>query len=114
MTKEDNEILITSLIDIAINSDGSHYDIAKVVQAIYKNECNDFYKLRNDLSENIHKKFSERACYFNNLCYNENDEGKKEIYNKKALNANKICIKLKNSGFKGSIIKECKYLFMNN
>ena len=132
-----NEILnnsIIPLIDIAINSDGTHYDIAKVVQAVYKGEykainkdtwykydkekhrwikTKEGLKLRKELSEDIHKKFSDRACYFNNLVYNENDEGKKEIYNKKALIANKICIKLKQAGFKESIMKECKCLFID-
>ena len=45
--------------------------------------------------------------------YNENDEGRKEIYNKKSTTANKICIRLKQAGFKESIMKECKCLFID-
>ncbi len=118
--------------DNAINSDGTHYDIAKVIHAIYKNtykynknwykydkdkhrwiKTKEGLKLRKELSEDIHKKFMDRSSYFNNLMYNENDEGRKEIYNKKASTALKICNKLKQTEFKGSIIKECKCLFID-
>ena len=122
---------IISLIDLAICSEGNTYDISKVVKEIYKDEYKiinkNWYKydinsqkwikiieglnLRNSLSEDICKKFQERCIYFNNLLMNTTDEGQKELYNKKAQSALKISLKLKNSGFKDSIMKECKYLF---
>jgi hypothetical protein len=122
---------IISLIDLAICSEGNTYDIAKVVKEIYKDEYKiinkNWYKydinsqkwikiieglnLRNSLSEHIHKKFQERSIYFNNLLMNTTDEGQKNLYNKKAQSALKISLKLKNSGFKDNVMKECKYLF---
>jgi P4 family phage/plasmid primase-like protien len=132
-----NEIInntILPLIDIAINSEGAHYDVAKVVQAIYKGEykainketwykfdktCHRWIKtreglnLRKALSEDISKKFAERATYYNNLLMSTNDEGQKEVFNKKATAALKITLKLKTSGFKDSVMKECKCLFID-
>ena len=132
-----NEIInnsILPLIDIAIGSEGAHYDVAKVVQAIYKGEykainketwykydrnCHKWIKtreglnLRKALSEDICKKFQERSIYFNNLLMNTTDEGQKELYNKKAQSSLKISLKLKTSGFKDSVMKECKCLFID-
>jgi P4 family phage/plasmid primase-like protien len=132
-----NEIInnsILPLIDTALGSEGAHYDVAKVVQAIYKGEykavdkdswykfdknCHRWIKtreglnLRRALSEDICKKFLERAFHYNNLLMGCNDEGLKELYDKKAKAANKICLKLKTSGFKDSVMKECKCLFID-
>ena len=92
--KEDNlqkymEIInnqVLPLIDIAITSNGTHYDVAKVVQGIYKGEykaisgniwfkydkdkhrwirTKEGLKLKKELSEEICKKFLDRATYFN-------------------------------------------------
>jgi len=132
-----NEIInnsILPLIDTALGSEGAHYDVAKVVQAIYKGEykavdkdtwykfdknCHRWIKtreglnLRRALSEDICKKFNERGMHFNNLLMGCNDEGLKELYDKKAKSAIKICLKLKTSGFKDSVMKECKCLFID-
>jgi len=132
-----NEIInnsIIPLIDIAIGSEGAHYDVAKVVQGIYKGEYKainkeTWYKydknshrwiktreglnLRKALSEDICKKFMERSIYYNNMIMSTCDEGQKEIYNKKAISASKISLKLKTSGFKDSVMKECKCLFID-
>jgi len=132
-----NEIInnsITPLIDTAIGSEGAHYDVAKVVQGIYKGEYkainkDTWYKydknshrwiktreglnLRKALSEDICKKFMERGYYYNNMMMNTTDEGQKEVYSKKASSALKISLKLKTSGFKDSVMKECKCLFID-
>ena len=129
-----NELIdesIVPLIDMAIKTDGSHYDIAKVVQAQYKDEYKAvtkelWYKydkkkhrwiksreglnLRKTLSDEICRKFMERAQYFNTLSLA--DEANKEINNKRSTDALKISLKLKNAGFKDSIMKECKCLFI--
>ncbi len=132
-----NEIInnsIIPLIDVAISSDGAHYDIAKVVQAIFKGEykainkdtwykydkdkhkwvkTREGLKLRRELSEEIFKKFHDRACYYTNLMLTTTDNGQKEIYNKKSDQAIKISLKLKQAGFKESVMKECKCLFID-
>ena len=132
-----NEIInnsITPLIDTAIGSEGAHYDVAKVVQGIYKGEYkainkDTWYKydknthrwiktreglnLRKALSEDICKKFMERGIYYNNMMMTTSDEGQKEVYSKKAASASKISLKLKTSGFKDSVMKECKCLFID-
>jgi len=132
-----NEIInnsIIPLIDTAIGSEGAHYDVAKVVQGIYKGEYkainkDTWYKydknvhrwvktreglnLRKALSEDICKKFMERGIYYNNMMMSTSDEGQKEIYSKKAASASKISLKLKTSGFKDSVMKECKCLFID-
>ena len=132
-----NEIIDNSvlpLIDIAIGSEGAHYDIAKVVQAIYKGEYkainkDSWYKydrkthrwvktreglnLRKALSDDICRKFNERAIYFNQLMHTSSDEGLRGIYDKKGTQAQKIALKLKNSSFKDCVMKECKCLFID-
>jgi P4 family phage/plasmid primase-like protien len=132
-----NEIInnsIIPLIDTAIGSEGAHYDVAKVVQGIYKGEYkainkDTWYKydknvhrwvktreglnLRKALSEDICKKFMERGIYYNTMMMTTGDEGQKEIYSKKAASASKISLKLKTSGFKDSVMKECKCLFID-
>ena len=132
-----NEIInnqVLPLIDIAITNGGTHYDVAKVVQGIYKGEYkaingNIWYKydkekhkwvktreglkLKREFSEEICKKFSDRAMYFTQKAANTTDEGEKEIYNKKSATALKIAFQLKNTSFKENILKECKCLFVD-
>lgn len=132
-----NEIInnsIIPLIDIAIGTDGAHYDIAKVVQGIYKGEykavnkdtwykydknchrwvkAKEGLKLRKELSEEVCKKFIERAQYYNSKLLTTTDDGQKTVYDNKAKSALKISLKLKQSGFKESIMKECKCLFID-
>ena len=127
---------IEQFIDIAIATNGSDYDVAKCIYEIYKNNYkfidNTWYefdkenntwinlkskvniKIRNDLSEEVCKKFIERAQYYNSKLYSATDEGQKQIYDKKASSAIKIAFKLKQSEFKDKIIKKSKYLFMKN
>lgn len=97
------------LIDSAINSSGSHYDVAKIVKDIYKEEYNK-NKIAIFLSEKISKVFLERAMYYNDLVMITSDEGQKELYNKKAITAANISLKLKNSSYKNNIMREYKYI----
>ncbi len=109
---------IKNLIDIAISSN-TDYDIAKSIYAIflykYKNnndmdEKQKWIKLRYDLSEEIFKKFTDRAIYYSNLMITTNDNGLKQVYYSKSDKAIKIALKLKQTGFKNRMIRECKYL----
>ena len=132
-----NEVInnsIIPLIDNALSTDGAHYDVAKVVQAIYKGEykavnkdtwykydkdchrwvkAREGLKLRKELSEEVCRKFTERAQYYNQKIIETSEEGQKEFYNKRASSALKIALNLKKTAFKESIMKECKCLFID-
>lgn len=139
-SKQDNikkyeEIINESLfpwIDKCIRSEGAHYDVAKVVQTLKKDDIRAISKiawyyydrdkhkwrstsegllLRIILSEDICKKFIERTQYWNTL-QNE-DELQVEANKIKAKMSLKIASQLKNAGFKDSVMKECKSLFID-
>lgn len=121
------------LIETAIETNGAHYDVAKVVYLIFKDKYkainkNIWYKydndkwiktkkeylnLRKELSEKVWKKFIDKAYYYNNKMYSTNNEGQKQIYENKAKTAFKISLRLRQCGYKESIMKECKYLFID-
>ena len=121
------------LIETAISTNGAHYDVAKLVYELYKDKYrainkNIWYKydndkwiktkeeyinLRKELSEEVYKKFIDRAICYNRKMYSTTDEGQKQIYDNKAKSAIKISLRLKQSGYKETIIKECKYLFID-
>lgn len=124
---------IIPLIDICIGSDGAHYDIAHVVYAQYKDEFKTvskdlWYKydkqkhrwvkaregldLRLILSRDICKKFMERGFYYNNL-YSE-DPTQRQLNDERGKKCLKIAQQLKNAGFKDSIMKECRTLFVDD
>lgn len=127
------EQAIINLIDIAIKCNGCHYDIAKVVKEVFKDKykidekknwykynnqngwikSNDiFYNIRNELSNEIYKKFMERSQYFNSIQYD--DDIYKILYSSKSEISLKIALKLKDTDFKDKIMKECKYLFYSS
>lgn len=132
-----NEIIdesIIPLIDLCVRSDGAHYDIAKVVQAIYKDEIKTVNKtlwyhydkekhrwkittegsvLRIILSTEICKKFIERAHYFNSQGFGEESEEMKALNSERAKKCLKIAVQLKNAGFKDHIMRELRCLFMD-
>jgi P4 family phage/plasmid primase-like protien len=140
--KQDNHIKyeeiiddsVIPLIDQCIRSDGAHYDVAKVVQAQYKDEFKAISKdcwykfdklkhkwvktreglnLRLILSNDICKKFMERANHWNIQLYNNNNNDEQRILNEeKSKKCIAIALKLKNSSFKDSVMKECKCLFI--
>jgi len=125
---------ILPLIDMCVRSDGAHYDIAKVVQAIYKDEIKTVNKsqwyhydkdkhrwklttegsvLRIILSTEICHKFLERAQYWNSQGFGTADPEQKDINSERAKKCTKIAIQLKNASFKDSIMRELRCLFMD-
>ena len=129
----DNSVI--PLIDIAIGSEGAHYDVAKLVQVIYKGEYkavskDTWYKydkdshrwiktreglnLRKSLSEEVCRKFLERAVYYNSISNSPiYDQSQQTMYNKRGTDAMKIALKLKQTSYKDAIMKECKCLFID-
>lgn len=132
-----NEVMdesILPLIDIAMKSDGAHYDIAKVVQAIFKDEVKTVNKsvwyhynkdkhrwkistegavLRNMLSEDICNRFSVRAHFWNSQAFVDNVQEHKDLFSERAKKCLKIALQLKNASFKDSIMRELRCLFMD-
>ena len=129
----DNSVL--PLIDTAIGSKGAHYDVAKLVQVIYKGEYKAvskdmWYKydrdshswirtreglnLRKALSEEICRKFIDRAMYYNSMSSNNSyDQSQQGIYGQRGTDALKIAQQLKQSAYKDNVMKECKCLFID-
>jgi len=132
-----NEIIdnsIIPLIDMCIRSDGAHYDIAKVVQAIYKDEIKTVNKtlwyhydkdkhrwrittegsvLRIILSTDICVKFMERSRHWNIQSFNNEDQEQKDVNIERAKKCLKIATQLKNASFKDNIMRELRCLFMD-
>lgn len=132
-----NEIIddsVIPLIDKCIGSDGAHYDVAKVVQAQYKDEfkaiskdC--WYKFDKDkhrwvktkeglnlrliLSEDICRKFMDKARCWNMHIYDNATDEQRTLNEEKSKKCIAIALKLKNAGFKDSVMKECKCLFID-
>lgn len=128
-----NEIMdsnVTTLIDRCIGSDGAHYDVAKVVHALYKDRyrftskdlwyvfkddkhrwvrTREGLQLRNVLSNEVCMKFMERSMYWNTQGMQLQDG--RDVLEDKSKKVNTIALRLKNSGFKDSVMKECKALF---
>jgi P4 family phage/plasmid primase-like protien len=124
---------IIPLIDKCIGSSGAHYDVARVVYAQYKDEFKSISKdlwykynkekhrwnkaregldLRLILSMDICKKFMERSFYYNSI-YTE-DPTQRALNEERAKKCIKIAEQLKNAGFKDSIMKECRTLFIDD
>ena len=123
---------ISDLVDKCIGTDGAHYDVAKVVFAMYKDKyrfttkdtwymyredmhrwvrTREGLKLRLILSNEVCLKFMERAAHWLNESIRNQDLEMRERFgerNKKLLN---ISTRLKQAGYKDSIMKECKSLF---
>ena len=130
-----NEVVnksIIRLIDEALGSDGSHFDIACVVYAIFKDEFKEITKdnwykydrekhkwvraregleLRKILSVDICKKFMERSLHYAEHCEDPIMKTINEEKSKKCIN---IAKQLKNASFKDSIMKECRTLFIDD
>tara|TARA_B000000437_G_scaffold218930_1_gene199235 strand:- start:142 stop:2808 length:2667 start_codon:yes stop_codon:yes gene_type:complete len=132
-----DEIINESLfpwIDRCIRSDGAHFDVARVVQNLKKDDIRAISKivwyhydrnkhrwkstsegllLRIALSQEICNTFLQRSQYWNNLQYNIGDDDQKTANSEKAKKSLKIASQLKNAGFKDSVMKECRSLFID-
>lgn len=124
---------IVELVDRAIRSEGAHFDVGCVVYNMFKDQfrytpnivwymyrpdlhrwvrSTEGLKLRVILSYKVCQKFMARSSYWSgeSLRNHADDEvrSKCEGYAKKSL---QISLKLKDEGYKDSIIKSCKSLF---
>lgn len=128
-----NEILdqnAITLIDRCIGSDGAHFDVAKVVHALYKDKyrftvkdtwymfsedkhrwvrTREGLQLRLVLSNDVCSKFMERATHWNREATRAT-EGR-DVIEDKSKKLTSIAYKLKQTGYKDSLMKECKCLF---
>jgi hypothetical protein len=138
--KEDNPMkyadicdqAVIDLIDKSIKTNGAHYDVAKVVHAMYKDKYrfalkdtwymyNDILhkwvrskeglKLRNILSVEVCGKFMARALYWNIESTRTNDDEQRTTFQERKDKLNIIAVKLKNASYKSSVMTECKALF---
>lgn len=119
-----------ALIDRCIGSEGAHFDVAKVVHALYKDRYrfttkDTWYMFREDkhrwvrtreglqlrliLSNEVCSKFMERAAYWNKEAM-KTSEGR-ELIEEKGKKLTSIALRLKQTGYKDSVMKECKCLF---
>ena len=119
-------------IDKAAKSNGAHFDVASVVHKMYKDkyvfvghDCwfvfdefkhrwiksNEGMKLRLLLSQDVCLKFHNRAGYWQNRSLEDDNN---QLYGDLAEALHKICSQLKSSGYKTSVLTECKCLFMDD
>ena len=126
----DNQLF--PLIDKAANSKGAHFDVACVIQRMYKDKyvfvgrdtwyvfdefkhrwikSNEGMKLRLLLSREVCMKFHNRAGYWQQRC---NEEDNNQMYGDMAKSLHTICANLKNASYKSSCITETKCLFTDD
>ncbi len=128
-----NEIMdnnVISLIDRCIGTDGAHFDVARVVHALYKDRyryttSDTWYTYKDDkhrwvknreglqlriiLSADVCSKFMERSMYWS-LEARAHPENR-DTLDDKSKKLTQIALKLKTTGYKDSVMKECKCLF---
>jgi hypothetical protein len=127
--KEDSNII--RLIDICLETQGSDYDIAKLIHTLYKDRfkffCNKWYEYSNEtnewksaniptnlyilLSTEVCNKFMYRALYWSNETMKITDQVQRDIYNAKTKTLNEICVKLKNHNYIKKKINYMKIIF---
>jgi P4 family phage/plasmid primase-like protien len=121
---------VITLIDRCIVGKGAHFDVARVVHAMYKHQYrfttkDIWYTFREDkhrwmrskeglqlrmiLSCEVCTKFLERATYWNQQSIL--DQENQDKFQEKAKVLQEIALKLKSSGYKDSVMKECKAQF---
>jgi hypothetical protein len=124
LNNNNDEILIN--IDSSITSNGTHSSVSKVAKSCFKDTiiyddessswfyCNvnniwckkkDANTLKGLLINIVAKKYLNRATYYNTKVAISNDDGEKELLNRKSASAMKIAFQLQNSGYLDSIIK---------
>jgi len=123
---------ISDLVDKCIGTDGAHFDVAKVVYAMYKDKYRyttkeTWYMYREDLhrwvrsqqglqlrlilSNEVCVQFCTRAVHWLNESIRNQDGEMRERYQERHKKLLKIGTMLKQAGYKDSIMKECKGLF---
>lgn len=129
-----NDILesnVISLIDKCTN-DQAHYDVARVVYSLFKDEyrftSNDTWyvfmkhkhrwvrsreglKMRMELSNRVCCEFMKRANHWSAQANMANENQVKDLCMKRHQQLMAIAWALKKSGYKDSVMKECKCLF---
>lgn len=131
MTTYNNSL--NEYIDICISSNGSQYDVSKVIYELIKNKymyCgkniwkynldgnyviddkNDI--LKKELKSDIINKFIERSTYWDDKSINEKDINISISYQIKSSILLQIANKLKDNKYLNSIIKELKQFFSSN
>ena len=117
-------------IDICIDSNGSHYDVSKVIYELIKdkfcysgkniwkyNENNNYiiddkqYKLKKELTSNVINRFILRSNYWDDKSIIETDINISLNYQLKSSILLQIANKLKDDKFIICIIKELKQFF---
>ena len=131
---EEHERIINSkvltLIDKCIVTSGAHFDVARVVHAMFKERyrhtikdtwyCYDDFKhrwvhtrdalkLRTALSMTVCSEFMKRGIYWQDQSMTDPDN--RETYFAKVKILNKISEKLRDSSYKGKVMKECECMF---
>ena len=130
------------LVEISIKGDkstGPHSDVANVIYHYFK-DCfvcanirenvwyyfNEYiggrwemteqgHKLRSRLSNEIVNVYLYYQTKYQHLASQEEEDSEfKNIYNNRVANCSKVIIKLKDSGYKDKIMKECKEYFYDN
>jgi P4 family phage/plasmid primase-like protien len=123
------ETLLHSSIYNAISSNGTHASVSNVFKELFKKiivydeyeqswfHCNinniwvktkSPYISQGLLKSIVSKLFLNYATYFNQKVALSNDEGEKELGNKRSASSMKIAFQLNNIGYVESIIKFCK------
>ena len=127
--KISNDNVIT-LIDRCAGSKGAHFDVARVVHAMYKHQyrfttrdtwytfkeekhrwvrSKEGLQLRLILSREVCSKFLDRAKYWTDQAANHLED--QDPFLSKSKQLTEIALRLKSSGYKDSVMKECKAQF---
>jgi len=117
---------IDEYIDICIGSNGSHYDVSKVIYEFTKDKfvyCGKnvwkynsvvderSYYLKNEITSNVINAFIQRAEFWDDKGIKETDINKSNDFKFKSSMLLKIANKLKDAKYLLCIIKELKQFF---
>lgn len=129
-----NEIMdsnVMNLVDRCVGSEGAHFDVARVVHAMYKDRyrfttqdiwytyreqkhrwvrTKEGLQLRIVLSNEVCSKFMDRSMHWSTEAMRATPETR-VVYEERSKKLAQIALRLKQSGYKDSVMKECKCLF---
>jgi P4 family phage/plasmid primase-like protien len=121
---------VLTLIDKCIVTSGAHFDVARVVHAMFKDRyrhtvketwyvyedekhrwihTRDALRLRTALSLQVCSEFMKRGIYWQDQSMA--DPENRDLFFAKVKTLNKIAEKLRDSGYKGRVMKECECMF---